>query len=506
MGLFSRKKSSEESAPPTDAQGSNGTAPADKSSDGKSGRADFTPDPDKAQVWFKYAKTAAESTNYEYALTCYANGIKLDPDSHSAHQAMWEAAIQYRNRGGKPATSREIKQVDDSGNPVSRFAAAEFAWMKDIVNSSLALKAIEASGKAEVHEFGHEFAKHAFNFLRKEKKVSKSGWMQAMEIFRSVDAWDQALASGEAARALDPSDADLARLIQNISAQRAMDKGGYERAAQDKDGGFRAFVKDAEKQRELLESESIASGASIDQRNLERARLAYEKAPNVPENIASYAQLLNKENTAEAEEKAHQIYMKGFTDTGEYRFRAAAGDIRIKQSARTLEKLSQALEADPSNAATKSQLDDARAKHLDLEHTEFTGRVEKYPTDRFLKTRLGEIEFNRGHFEKAMGFFQESKDEPKLKVRAGLMLGRCFAASGWHAEAVAEFKEALETLGTLDKDLELDIRYDLLNSLMALARAEKSVDLAREALDICSGIARTRITYRDIRAKRNEVD
>jgi hypothetical protein len=43
-------------------------------------------------------------------------------------------------------------------------------------------------------------------------------------------------------------------------------------------------------------------------------------------------------------------------------------------------------------------------------------------------------------------------------------------------------------------------------SLMEHARAESSLELAKEAKEICSTIARKNITYRDIRNWRKEVD
>ena len=43
-------------------------------------------------------------------------------------------------------------------------------------------------------------------------------------------------------------------------------------------------------------------------------------------------------------------------------------------------------------------------------------------------------------------------------------------------------------------------------SLIAHARDEQSVELAKRALDICSSIARKNITYRDIRVRRKEID
>jgi tetratricopeptide (TPR) repeat protein len=143
---------------------------------------------------------------------------------------------------------------------------------------------------------------------------------------------------------------------------------------------------------------------------------------------------------------------------------------------------------------------------MDLQHAEYTDRVREYPTDRKLKHRLGEVAFELGRYDEAMQRFQEAKDDPKLRVRAGYMLGRSFAADGFHDMAIQEYKEALERLETGDKDTDLAIRYDLMVSLMEQARRERSLEHARQALEIASTIARKDITYRDIRNRRKQAD
>ena len=65
-----------------------------------------------------------------------------------------------------------------------------------------------------------------------------------------------------------------------------------------------------------------------------------------------------------------------------------------------------------------------------------------------------------------MAAFQSCKDEAKLRISATHMLGRCFAASGWHGEATGEYRDALQSLGAGESDRELPIRYDLMVSLM----------------------------------------
>ncbi len=45
-----------------------------------------------------------------------------------------------------------------------------------------------------------------------------------------------------------------------------------------------------------------------------------------------------------------------------------------------------------------------------------------------------------------------------------------------------------------------------MSSLMANAREERSLDLAKEARDICTSIIQQDVTYRDIRSARKDVD
>lgn len=183
-----------------------------------------------------------------------------------------------------------------------------------------------------------------------------------------------------------------------------------------------------------------------------------------------------------------------------------AGDIHLENARRATEAAKAALEAAPDDEERKNAHEEARRDQLALEEKEYTERVAKYPTDLQLRFRLGEVNYALGHFEDAMGCFQKAKEESKLRVRSGHLLGRCFAQEGWHSEAIAEYREALDAIEVTEKDRELAIRYDLMSSLIEQAREENSIELARDALDICSGIARKDITYRDIRYKRKEID
>ncbi len=466
----------------------------------------FKPDPAKAQKWLDHAQKLVGTGNHEYALACFANAVKFEPARMEIHEAMFESAKKFLAAGGKAASGKDVKQIDGPG-PVDRFAAAEFVWMRDLNNLAAALKLLEAAARAGQEAFGAWLSPKVLNMLRAQKKPSKSMFVQAKDRFAAVSAWNEAFLAGEEAVRLDPSDTALIAELKQLTAQRAITQGGYaEAAAAAETGGFRRFVKDLDKQRELEAAESISGTADSQQIALEKARQEHLANPLSPDAVSKYGQLLRRMGGDEAEREARSLYLSAYETIGEYRFKALAADLDIARLRRELRAAEEALAASPADEARQQAVAKRRKALLDRERTEFAERVAKYPTDRKLKIDLGRVLIELGEHEEAMGCFQVCKDEPKYRVESAHMLGRCFAASGWHQEATGEYREALEHLDGTERERELPIRYDLMLSLMALARTESSVQHARDAAEICSLILRRDIGFRDIRDRRKEID
>ncbi len=465
------------------------------------------PQPEKAAKFLQHAMSIAATGNHDYALQLFASAIKLDPANVAAHAAMYDTAVKYVQAGGKPATGKELKSIDDGSGNFAKLAAAEFIWMKDLNNLAAAMKLLDFSGKLKQSDLGRWLAPKVLNLIKvqQRKKPSKKDWVAGKDLFAAVGAWDEAFACGEAAVAMDPSDNQLIADLKQLTAARAIQQGGYDKTTQG-EGGFRANIKDAEKQKQLTEQDAVAGTADVEARNLERAKKDWEERPDVPEHVQKYATLLRKKQTPEGEAEAFKVYLDGFKRLGEYRFRMAAGDIRIAQSRRKVRAAQEAAAANPGDAALQEAARAARMANLEMEAKEYAERMEKYPTDCGLKAEVGRIRFELGLYEEAMPCFQQAKDEAKYRVFAAHMLGKCFAAQGWHGEAVGEFKEALQALDAGNAERELEIKYDLMNSLIEQAKAEKNAQAARDAAEICSYILRKNIAFRDIRDRRKQVD
>lgn len=498
--IFPWKKTGDAAAPPGDGGSSQPTDKAGKT-------ASQTPQPEKAAKFMQHAASIGATGNFDYALQLYASAVKFDPANMAIHHGMFELAVQYINGGGKPASSKDVKQIDDGTGNFAKFAAAEFIWMKDLNNLAAAMKVLDFAGKLKFEEVGVWLSPRVFNLLRAQqvKKPSKSVWVQGKDLFVACNAWNEAFACGEEAMRMDPTDSGLASELKQLSAARAIQRGGYNQTA-GQDGSFRSNIKDADRQRHLSEQDSLAGTADVETRNMERAKRDYEEKPDVPEHVQKYATMLRKRQGAGDEDLAHTVYMDGFTRLGEYRFRMAAGDIRISQLRRATRAALEKSTANPNDAEAQQAYKASREACLDLEGREFAERMTKYPTDCGLKAEVGRIWFELGRFEDAMPCFQQAKDEAKYRVFAAHMLGKCFAAQEWHGEACGDYKEALQVLDIGNAERELDIKYDLMISLMEQARSEKNAQAARDAAEVCSYILRKNISFKDIRDRRKQID
>lgn len=469
----------------------------------------FVAQPDKARKFFDHARTIAATGNFEYALMLYAKGFRFDPSSIDQHKAMYQCALQFNAGGGKPAGRDNMKELDGP-SPIDRFALAEYVWMRDLLNADNLFRLLEATAKASQLDYAPFVAPKSLEVLRRQKKQSKSQWMKLKALLSAIEATGEALTCVEEALKADPSDTQLAADLKETTARHALRQGGYDKSDSSQQGGFRSNIRDAAKQQQLQDAGSIVQSEETEARILERARKAYEETPMAADAIQKLGTLLKRQATPESEEEAYTVFLAGYERTNEYRFKAAAGDIRVAQLRRKVSAAQKAIDAsgddEAAKAANVAAHAEVRAQLLDLEARELRERQKAYPTDRSIKAELGRVEFDLGNFEDAMAMFQACKDEAKLRIFATHMLGKCFAAEGWHSESVGEYREALQGLGVGEGERELPIKYDLMIALMELARAEKNGAYAREAGEICSAIVRRDISYRDIRSRRKEID
>ncbi|MFG0252139.1 MAG: hypothetical protein ACF8NJ_04615, partial [Phycisphaerales bacterium JB038] len=336
-----------------------------------------------------------------------------------------------------------------------------------------------------------------------KKGAQKDLYLKLMNVFRDIGGYDKAVEAGEGAVRLDPENRKLVNQVRSLSAEATIQESGYGEAGDV--GGFRKFVKDTDKQREMIEAESLVKSEGTAERVLVTAARAYEEDPLNQNNIRHYLRLLKERGTPEDIKRALQVAERAYADTQQFQFRREAGEMRLAQARDRVRHLKAKAEAPGAGAEDKDNFRRGRAALLKMELEEYESQVKAYPTDLTLKYELGRRQFAAGMFDEALATLQAAKGDAKHRSQVLFMLGQCFAKKGWTLEAIETFREALESHFTKNDDLGFDIRYALMDALANEAGQNGDIEVAKEAFSIASSIAMEQISYRDIGDRRTQL-
>jgi tetratricopeptide (TPR) repeat protein len=468
---------------------------------GASGEPVFSPE--KAAKFFQHAGTVHETGSYEYAMKLWLDGLRWDPANMEGVQGFFRSVAAFLGEsGGKRSVSRDVVRGLSGKGDVDRYLLGLLEWGLKPTDAVLAVRALEGAGKLRLAEVGKWIGERALGAALKEKKVRKDLLVRIAEILADLGAPERAIAAAEEAQKLDRSDGDLAAFIRSLAAQATMHKGGYEQAGQP--GGFRASIRDAEKQRYLEEADRIVKTEETIDRLLSAAENEYIKRPGDIPSIEKYAKLLVERGRPEDEEKAHSLYMQAYELSKAFRFRELAGAIRMRQARRKVAELRKMLDQSPNNEMLVRMHDQALREALELECAECRLQVEAYPTDLTRKYELGRRYFQLGRYNEAIELLQEAQHDPKNRAAALSLLGQAFLKIGWNDEGIGALRTALEIREVLP-EVNLELRYWLMCALQAKAEQERDLDAAIEADRLASSIALQSIGYMDIRQRREAV-
>lgn len=479
-----------------------GESPDDFEGDGAP-EGDFTPNPSKAKAFFDHAQAVHDSTNYEYAMTLWLQGLRQDPTDVKALEKFHRSAMEFLPRNSKKGPTKEQLKNFTGKGPLERYLLALLNWGGRPLDWQAGTKAMETAVKLQLMEPARWIGAHFLPFLLEDRKAKKDAFVKMMDLFSEVEDWDRAVKVGDLACSMDPTDGKLSARVKNFAAQATIDQSGYSKTGEA--GGFRENIRNLDSQRALEEDERLVKSEHTLERLIEKAKADFTERPADMGAITKYARLLRERGTPEDEKLAFKVLMHGFKTTKTYRFKVDAGDIRMRVARRNLRRIQKTAREEPDNAEKLAKYQAALQEVLKFEIEEFADRTRNYPTDLKLKYELGRRYFEAGEFDKAIEQLQVAQDAPGVATRAQHMLGQSFKAMGWNDEAESTLRRTLEGHENQGDETGLSIRYDLMTVLADRAQNDRDPDAAEEALKLASGIAIKQINFRDIRERREQI-
>jgi tetratricopeptide (TPR) repeat protein len=127
--------------------------------------------------------------------------------------------------------------------------------------------------------------------------------------------------------------------------------------------------------------------------------------------------------------------------------------------------------------------------------SEAKARADRNPTDKALRFDLGQAYFNAEMFTEAIPELQQAKGNPHIRIKAMLMLGRCFERKNMNDLSKSAFIEANKELTIMD-NTKKEVLYELANVCEKMGDKENSLEALKEIYNADYG-------YKDV-AKRVE--
>jgi len=447
--------------------------------------------PGKGLAFFERARTVAESGNFDYAIEMYIAGLNREPENTAEHQALAEVAVRRKIQGTGSRSRFGARGFFKGKTPKEQMLNAEYQLAKDWGNIPAFMafiRAASAAGYADVIRWIGPVIANA-NYTNKNPK--KEIYLELADIYEKIGEFDRTLEGLNAAFRMAPNDMSLPPRINAMAAKATLKKGQYE-----KEEGFRDSLRDADATRDLIQQDSMLQNDDYRIRQAKEAKVAYDANPHDHQAISKYASALAATEEEDYELEAMKVLQKAFEETKTYRYKSTRGDIKMRQMARNVRMLRDAVKDYPDDESLKADLVKLEREQLSFEISEFKERAEHFPTDLQVLFDYGSRLYRAGRLDEAMPVLQSAQGHPKYRVDALYMLGRCFMQQNMEPEAVETFKRALE-------DYELANQNDPKSKEVHywLARACEATGEEEEAMRLFSKITQWDIGFRDARQR-----
>jgi len=300
----------------------------------------------------------------------------------------------------------------------------------------------------------------------------------------------EAIALGDKILRANPASESAQELVRRASVAQSMEQGKWE-----EEGGFREKLADEEKAVELEQASRVVN----DEETVEKlAKKNLQLLEKEPDNLTLYREIISGYRTIGKFSEALQYTAKarqtpaGASDPTLERLEI---DLKIAENRAQADAIAKQLAEDPENAELQASLEQARAEEHRFKLENAKRIVEKYPNDYAARFELGSLLFDEGKYDAAISEFQKATRNPKVRVKAMLMLGRSMAAKGIYDMAVNQFEEAKKEIPLMD-DTKKEVIYEL-------ARAHEENGDIEKAIAEYKVIYSNDIGYRDVADKIN---
>lgn len=446
----------------------------------------------RAKAFFDKGKVVADTGNYDYAIEMFITGLTIDPDAVEAHQQLREISLKRKATGGKDMGFLEKRKwktttSDDKQNMLS----AERLLAYEPGTTDLMVTILQNAHRAGYFDtvmwIGPILQKANADSVKPGPDLAK--FLILKDVYKALRQWKEATDACHYAVMIRPDDMDLQTELKNLGAQLTMSTGKYGKAK-----SFRDSVRDSAGQERIREGDRDVRSMDSLARGIADAEKELAADPNEPGKLMKLVDALLKTEQADNENRAIELLDEAYQKTRQFRFRHAAGRIKLLQLNRMERTMRTDLQANPNDAEKKKDYQMFLRERAQEELKEYALWSENYPTDTTMRYEMAKRMFQLGQFGDVIPVLQQIRSDPKHRAEAGTFLGRAFLESEFVDEAVDTLKEVIDTYNNKGDLKSKDMFY-------WYARALEAKNDAPAAIKAYSQVAQWDFNYRDVQVR-----
>jgi tetratricopeptide (TPR) repeat protein len=426
----------------------------------------------------------AATDNFDYAIDLYLEGLKQSPED--GHAPLRKLALIRQGKGGKKPSIMDQFKHSGGKTPLDQLLNAAYLLAKDPDNLGYAEKVLKVCVAGGYRRTGEWIAQLIFDANRANSKPSVSAYLLLKDCYKQMGFYTQAVTACQLALELKPDDDDLRNQLRDLSANMTMEKGKYGKAAD-----FRESIQNKDYQDRLQSQDNVVKNENVKQRSLSDARKQYQQAPTSTTNILQLAETLVDMATEPAYTEAMALLKKSYEITKDFTFLRKLFELEIKGIQTQIRRTQESLRGKTPEEQTAQELTRLTSLLDQKELEYFRYCTDNYPTDMRFKYEYGRCLIKAKQFDQAIPLFQDSKNDPRLKIASMDKIALCFLLKGWYEDAIDIFNEALKECQIQDSLLAKDIRYNL-------ARAYEASNQIAKAIEFYRKLAQTDFSYKDV--------
>ncbi len=443
---------------------------------------------------YRKGADAAQRDNFDYAIALFTQVLEKEPGCYEVRAALRD--VQQKKSGGG-ATGFFKKMMSGAGsspqllkgkaalskNPLEAIAIAEQILTGD-PNSSQAHRLLADAATAA--EMPHTAAL-SLEVIAKNSPNDKTLQVEfANALARTGDSARAERIIRELVRTY-PNDMELLKEMKNISALKTLDEGGYEKLGKGQgEGSYRDILRNKEEAISLEQEKRAQKTEDVTGRLIGEYEARLRTEGHNLKLIRSLAELYTEKKQfdraleyyarVKEEEMGNDPSLdKAIAETYVRKFEAAIGELN------------------PFDADHAERAAAINAEKIAYQLAECQQRVDKYPTDLYIRFEMGVLFFEAGKVTEAISEFQKAQQNPHKRIPALNYLAQCFSHRGMNDSAVRTLQNALREKQVFD-DEKKELTYQL-------ACIFEKMGKRNEALEQFTTIYETDIGYKDVGAK-----